>query len=264
MYFTAALALSKDSRPLAVILSITPLRLMKNAIFWERTAKFDYLGPYQFAEVCARARSYGDQDIVSPPSFLQIDERLKEFLMPRKFPSFFFTSLRDSHFGKRGQTNRQMYEDVRQSRGYHWFGKAERTLAPDDGTLVSDFTPTRLLDEYLESTLTLLESKGVPVYFIASPCNEISLRAYKPAFVSGYENYLQSIAKKHSGFHIIGPLLRSLTPDWFGDASHLNPAGAERWSEIVCRMLNEVNASGAPFIPETRLLESRSAQSSGQ
>jgi hypothetical protein len=264
MNFILRHIMDKGGPPVAVIFSMTPLDFIRNRVFWDRSAKFDFLRADELAEVCRKARAYGDRDIDSPPSFLQVDERLKEFLLPRRFPAFFFGSLRDSQFGKRGDINRHMYAEVLNFRGYHWFGKAAEAYAPDDDTSAVAFTRSPLLDEYLEKALGLLEARGVPIYFVASPRNEVSLRNYQPSFIHGYEDYLQWLAQKHAGFHIIGPLLASKTPDWFGDESHLNPAGAERWSASVCRMLNEENAAGAPFVPETKMLEQREAQSAAR
>ena len=63
------------------------------------------------------------------------------------------------------------------------------------------------------------------------PVNDTTARAIRPAVRDAFAAWLASFEARYPGFRVAGPVVRAWEDRWFGDGfSHLNPAGAERFS----------------------------------
>ena len=140
-----------------------------------------------------------------------------------------------------------MFDYVLSSRGQGYFGLANGSTDPDSETSLSSFVPSIILDDYFDQTLAFLQSKNIPVYFIAMPHNSVSGRLYYPGLRNDFVAYLSNYAYRYSDFHILGDPFPSYPQEYFGDALHLNEKGAALWSDHVAKLLKDEHVEGGPF-----------------
>jgi hypothetical protein len=249
IYYLSERILSRPVRPQAVILSITPTLLVEARFFWERSVGYDFLTPQQLQEVRLRSRALHDTTLFVAESPYDIDARLTSFLYEIKFPPYFFSSLWRAGFFRRYQSNVEAKRAVLSSRGQEYFGTDHGTTGFDLEASLHSFAPTKILDNYFDSTLALYQSQNIPVYFVSVPHSDISERVYFPGLKQAYTSYLNHYSLRYPIFHILGDPFPAYPSDCFGDGPHLNEKGAIRWSNYVAQLLTQSHVEGGPFGP---------------
>jgi hypothetical protein len=151
--------------------------------------------------------------------------------------------------------NQAGYAAAIASRGQHFFGtdpgSSEMAI---EGTL-RHFRPAPVLDLYFDRLLALLEQHAIVAHFVSLPVNQATSRATPPAVVTEFQAYLQRKQERYPGFHVSGPVLPIWEDQWFGDGfSHLNPAGAARFSTRLARCV-AAWTEGAPAKDACRTTE---------
>jgi hypothetical protein len=201
-------------------------------------------------EVRARARRSNDltewngdfsprTPLFGPVTAGDAEVRLKIAFYSIRFPSFYFPSLVAGGIYQRGAHNLDVYREVRESAGYSGYGtkNGSRELCPE--ARLGAFTPSPLFDSYLSDTIALFQARNIPVYFIVTPLNEISVRALHAGFAADYGSYIQSFEARYPNFRRLGDPLPTLPWTDFGDPNHLNLEGAGVFSDSVAALLRE-------------------------
>ena len=111
MYFLAKRFLA-TGHPAAALISFSAMQFAHDPSFWDSTVRLNLLSPSELDEVYAVARAQGDREIIGIyAAYLPIN-RLKKFLLPRRFPPLLMATIRNSGFGARGAENRRLYAEM--------------------------------------------------------------------------------------------------------------------------------------------------------
>ena len=247
LYFLTRKILANPGPPKAVILSILPSNFMGSEHFWDVAVNYGLFDFNELEEARRQARALRDTSLFGTGSPGDIDARLKSFLYTINFPSYYFPAFVHAHGFGRYRYNIDRLKLLFAERGHSYFGTDNGSIEPDKEAALKSFVPTKILDYYFDQTLALLQSRRIPVYFIAMPHNEASVRLYYPGLKSDFTAYLNQYAHRYPNFHILGDTLPVYPSDCFGDPWHLNEKGAVPWSDHVAQLLNESQVEGGPF-----------------
>jgi hypothetical protein len=235
-YFAKELLACKP--PESVILSISPYHFSRVDTFWDRSVKFGFLGVDEIDAIRRKARELGDEEalLFGPATALDFDARVKTFLYTRSFPSYFLPELLSGGIFEKTRENVWTLNHEIHTRGQHYFGKADGT---DTRENVPEFTQSKLLDWYLDATLSLFDERKIPVYLAAPPSRELSDELKKSGFAEKVTKHLLALQARHTSLHILGEPFPTWEPKYFGDVSHLNSEGARAWSDQVRELLEK-------------------------
>lgn len=237
------IVLEPGHTPRAVILSFSPLRFMENA-YLERGVHFGLFDRATVDEVRARSRLVHAPDF-GPETAYDLDARLKVALYCARFPSFYYSSLRDGRLWTREAANLEIYRQMIESRGHFTFGHQPgcRDLSRD--SQLTSFAPSPLIDSYFSELIMLFAERGIPVFFISCPLTEQSISVMPAAFKAKRESFLKQYEERSASFHVLGDALPARPWTDFGDPDHLNIEGALRFSDEVAELLRAAGINRA-------------------
>ena len=224
-------ALACPEAPKLVVLSLDPVHFARPDLFWERTMRFGFLDAAELGALRDASRALGDFSVYEERHTDGIPSWLRDQLYLAHFPPFYFASLIEGRLLWRWRRNEAGLALFLAARGQYYFGVDEGSSAvAAEGTLAV-FRPLPVLDRYFDRILALLAERGIPSVFIAMPVNESTARVIRPEVRDGFAAWLAGFEARYPGFRVAGPVVRAWPDRWFGDEfSHLNPAGAERFS----------------------------------
>ena len=230
-YAVLARALACPEQPKLVVLSLGAVHISRPDLFWERTMRFGFLNAAELADLRDVSRALGDYSVYEERHTDGIPSRLRDYLYLARFPPYYFASLIEGRLLWRWRHNEAGLAASIAARGQYYFGVADgSSVVAADGALEA-FRPLPVLDRYFARILALLRERGIPAVFVAMPMNATTARAIRPEVRDGFAAWLASYAARYPGFRVAGPVVRPWDDKWFGDGfSHLNPAGAERFS----------------------------------
>ena len=224
-------ALACPDKPKLVVLSLDAVHFAKPDLFWERTMRFGFLDAAELAELREISQAVQDWSVYEERHTDGIPSWLRDRLYLLHFPSFYFGSLIEGRLIWRWRHNEAGLARSIAARGQYYFGVDEgSSVVAADGKLPA-FRPLPVLEQYFGRILALLEERGIRSVFVAMPVNDTTARAIRPAVRDAFAAWLASFEARYPGFRVAGPVVRAWEDRWFGDGfSHLNPAGAERFS----------------------------------
>jgi hypothetical protein len=234
-YYVARRVLACPTPPKRVILSITIPNLVRADMFWQRTALFGFLSFADLEEIRRVARSLDDHTIYPSPTIGDYEARVEDWLYAHYFPSFYTASLLNSGIVGRLHKNLQAGAATLQSGGQHLYGTSERSDLVASDADIRQFRVPPILDYYLRRMLDMFSAHGTNVEFIGAPMNDVTYAALDPAVVTAYRQYLEALSHQVPNFRIDGDPVVHWDDGWFGDQSHLNEAGARRFSAQVLK-----------------------------
>ena len=146
------------------------------------------------------------------------------------FPQKYSASCVNSRF-RRGEWNHSEYEKNAQNKGHMYFGMNER-----DGNFNGDaginFIPDARNDFYMRKIIALCKNHEIPFFIEQLPMNTASWEKLQETnCYPSLKNYLNSLAQE-TGISV-ELAIPCYEPECFGDASHLNPRGAERFTAEI-------------------------------
>jgi hypothetical protein len=196
-----------------VLISFSPANLMRidnlAHVFWGRSAQFGYFSLGELNEIRRRSRGLNDETLFGPESPADLDAFLKSLFYTIKFPSYYVPALLDAGFENRSVENQKIFDLVLSDRGHGYFGQAKGATTPDAEVGLQSFAPQKIIDEYFNQTLALLNARNIPVYFVAMPHNVASTQLYSPDMNKGFDDYINSYVSRYPHFHILGDLFLS-------------------------------------------------------
>ncbi len=237
VYYFSQKILACGSAPRRVLLNISPQLFMKPPYFWDRTALFGWLSFDQMEEVRRLSRRYGDTTFYGAAKFGDWEAVLENALHAVSFPSY-YTSYIANHLvvGRMG-ANRAVLERTRSSLGQHGYGRDNGSADLADEADIHTFVPSPVLNAYMDRLLDNYATHGTRVDFVAVPLNRATYDRLKPGVVDDFQAYLDQLAARHPNFHLLGHAIEWRDNAWFGDSTHLNTFGAERFSDEVQALL---------------------------
>jgi hypothetical protein len=224
-------ALACPERPKLVVISLDAVHFSRPDLFWERTMRFGFLNAVELAELRDVSRALGDYSVYEERHNDGIPSWLRDRLYLAHFPPFYFASLIEGRLLWRWQHNQAGLATSIAARGQDYFGVDEGSnVVAADGKLEA-FMPLPVLDWYFNQIVSRLSEQNIPMLFVAMPVNETTARAIRPDVSHAFTEWLAGYEARFPRFRVTGPVVRPWEDKWFGDGfSHLNPAGAERFS----------------------------------
>jgi hypothetical protein len=246
-YFMIRRLIRASVHPQAILLSYNAYHFVHPDFYWENTVKFGVIKGTEADEVMGYILKLRDKELLSDSSPWDLEQRLYSFLLSRGFPSYYISSLYAEPFGARKKENEEALKTIARTRGQYFFPMADGSKELNADTRLKAFTVSPVIDHYFRATLDLCEKTGIPIYFFAMPSNESSVPHLNPGVYKAYQNYLESLTKSYSQFHILCNL-RIIYP-WrlFSDYAHLNEKGASRFNQELARILNRSSVPGGPY-----------------
>ena len=198
--------------------------------WWERTVYFNDLDPVQVGKIMRDGRDCGSETILAGSGADLLSNRLR-------LPHVYLPALLNAHFIGRYETNKQLLAKLREDRGYAPFGTADGSDELNYETTYESLRESGdadLIRLYLQKTLALCEREGIEAYLLQAPMNRASYDRLQDGFVQGYSLLLQSYADLYPQA-VVETKIPCYDNAYFGDSSHLNPQGAEMFTDEIAK-----------------------------
>lgn len=232
----------RKNTPEKIIISISPIHLESNKVFFERTLKFEILSKEEIQEVLGISKNLNEKFFLYEPNkkrqyksaldFYKI--QLKSNLISYNFFSFYRNNLKAyiSNPFRRPILNYSIYKEIKTRDGNYQFGLAESSSGLNVEVEREKFVPSMVLDYYLKKILEIGLEKKIRVYVINTPFNEASYKKVDSNYINAYNNYFKNIKNKYINVVWLNEIF-FYKNDCFGDPSHLNENGSEKFSKYV-------------------------------
>ena len=146
------------------------------------------------------------------------------------FPQKYSASCINSRF-RRGEWNHSAYEKNVQDKGHMYFGM-NKSNGNFNGDARINFIPDARNDFYMRKIIALCKNNEIPFFIEQLPMNTVSWEKLQETnCYPSLKNYLNSLALE-TGI-TVELAIPCYEPECFGDASHLNPRGAERFTAEI-------------------------------
>ena len=233
-YYIARRAMACPNPPKRVIMPLLAIDISReNSLYWERTARFNFLSFSEMEEVRKAALSVSDSHIYSSNRIGTIFDFAANVSHTISLPSYYTAAMANAMLVGRKARNEQELKLTFQTRGQRYFGTEPRSDLPGEDATQRRFSPNALLAYYLDRLLVLLREKNVEVYLVTPPLNPATFHKLSPGVVAAFKDYVGDVARKHPNFHPLGDLVYQWPAENFGDPEHLNERGAVIWSRKV-------------------------------
>ena len=156
---------------------------------------------------------------------------LRDWLYEAHFPSLAFANLVHGQVFRRYAPNVSLMESIEQARGFLVYPTDLPTDKMGPEAILPHFFTTKLQAAYFERTLEALQDDGVPVAFLLMPVKTATRAAMTGDVEAAYLDYLRSMSRRFPDVRLINDHLPGWPSDMFSDATHLNLAGAERFTD---------------------------------
>lgn len=240
MYFFLRRALACPNMPHHVLLSIDAGHFHSTDTFWERSARFGTFSVADLHQIEAVARETGDESLFDERRSDGFPNLLRDFLYATSFPTLNFASMTRGGLFLRYSHNLEERDTTLRARGHHLFGDAPGDDALADDASLDTFQVLPLEGWYFNRMLQEMQARGIRVDFVTTPVNEATAAHITPKLRQGFADYLAAAARRYPNFHVLVPPIPSLPDRYFGDVfSHLNQAGAERFSRSLAVILRD-------------------------
>lgn len=237
-------ALACPAPPRLVIISLDPGHFSRPDLFWDRSVRFGFMTGPDIAGLREASRQTGDSSVYASRPLDGVPMAVRAWLYKARFPALYFSSLAHGGVVFRWARNERMLADTVAARGHYYFG-----TDPGSSTVTVDghldgFRPLPILDHYFDTLLATLDRRGIEARFIAMPVNEATWREVHPAVRDGFAAYLTRYERRYPHFRVASEIMPHWPDRLFGDQfGHLNPEGAERFSDQLAQRLQDAPPS---------------------
>jgi len=227
MYYTLKKYLENNETPDKVIVMFAPFHYSVIDNYWTRTAYFNYLTLEETMDLYSYAEATGSETLLKKGYQNDlISYRLRT-------PDKFLPALINSKLFTRYESNKQIYKNLVESKGYGDFGNLNGCSELSYETHYDKMHNTKdalLLDLYLNRLLTFLKDKNIPTTLLIPPLNESSYNGLYYGYANSFTDYMENLKNKYPEFNIHTEL-NYMDDSYFGDSSHLNYEGAVKYTK---------------------------------
>ena len=147
------------------------------------------------------------------------------------FPQKYSAACINSKF-KREKYNRALFENNAAAKGHMYFGMNEKDDGLNQEAYAQTFAVNPRIERYLRRIIALCKENEIPLVIEQLPMNTPSWeKINESGYYAQFRSYLDSLASE-AGIPV-ELAIPCYEPECFGDASHLNTRGAERFSAEI-------------------------------
>ena len=236
-YFAVKRALLCSNRPKVVVIAYSPGKFMNDVDYWNISTRVGILNFADMLAVQQESRALHSDEIQA----LRRSDHLVRLCGRLSSPCTFrlSTSIVSSNgyvFG-RYLHNRAAERQILADRGHAFFGTdAGSDIVASEATMPL-FAPSPVINAYFTAGLAALRADGIPVVILSLPINKATCQMMDPALRVGLTQYLAKTIAAYPGTRIAGPMIPCWPNRLFGDAFHLNAAGAAAYAPLVADWL---------------------------
>lgn len=227
MYYTLNTLIKNNGAPENVIIMFAPFHYTIIDNFWTRTAYFNYLSISDMRDLYSYANATGSETLLAPG----YKNDLLSYRL--RFPDKYLPALINSKLTNRYYVNQDLYAKISTNLGYGEFGTADGCSDLNYETSYDRMHTSQdavLIDIYVNRLLKLCEDNNINTYLSIPPMNSSSIENLKVSYVEELTEYFNELERKHPAI-IIDKTIPDYDDIYFGDSSHLNKKGAEKFTE---------------------------------
>ena len=219
MYYTLDDYLEHHPAPKMVIIAFTPRHYFDLDCYMGRTVYFHYLDAQRIWTVNHVLRKFDKTDV-----------RLESLEYILRSPRIYMKRVLMAVLYPRAEENHQLYLSKAEGSGSYMFPglRPVKNVEPPD-TKMGTFRPRRSLTEYMNKIIERCLAEGIEVHIEQMP---MGAYGWKKLAASGYlQDYAQYIQDFSDRYGIdVNTVVPSYDDEYFGDMTHLNASGAERFT----------------------------------
>jgi hypothetical protein len=221
-YYTLINYLKYNEKPTKIVLSYSPLHLMIQDTFWDRSIYFNYLNIFEVISVFVT-----DFRLNYKSNFFNNITKLFIYKLnifkDMKYLNFF---LNNENYLK----NLNVYNYLVKNHGHHYFGIKNGTDELIEETRIKQFKRNILLNHYLDLIIDLCFEYNIKLYFINLPYNKASYNILNNEYIMGYKNYINS----KNLVILNNPYF--MNNEMFGDPAHLYQGSGKFTIDLINKL----------------------------
>ena len=219
--------------PETVFISFNPFHYMTFDTFWTRSVYFHRLSEEDLADIYETSLPYKDTDEI----LTDFDKKVLEY----KYYSVknYGKAFVKSFFEDRNKKNSDMYDDMYETKGQVYFGTAEYCDGWSQEAQVKNFEVLDIIDYYLHKTIDMCLDYGINVIIETIPMNKATYDVCTKNYLSDYSNYMKNLQSEYPQI-IVNTDLYYWDNEYFGDATHFNVKGTEKYSKYIKEKYPEI------------------------
>ncbi len=236
-YFAVKRALLCHNRPKVVVIAYSPGKFMGDDDYWNISTRVGILNFADMRAVQVESHALHSHEIQALRRSDHLAPLVREALFALRFPPFYFNSLVNGYVFGRYFHNRAAEHQILADRGQAFFATDAGSDAVADEATLRPFASSPIVNAYFEDAMSTLAADHVSVVILSLPINQATCRLMNPALRAGLTHYLVKTIAAYPGASLAGPVVPCWPNRLFGDAFHLNAAGASLYSGRVADWL---------------------------
>lgn len=226
-YYTLKEYLEHHPAPECVVIAYAPMHYMDVDALWTRNIYFHVMNREDTAELFQIAAGCQNNENILIENY-RLEYAMYRFYMPNKY----CTALKNAAFIGRHGANVSKYQQMTLERGHNFFGLANGSGDVNGEAKEADFISSDVITIYMQKIFDLCSEQGIRVVVEQLPMNETSRSILTEDFKSHYRQYMDELAIANPTVQIFGDFYM-YPNDYFGDADHLNQAGASAYCQFM-------------------------------
>ncbi|MBO4904157.1 MAG: hypothetical protein J5367_02940 [Lachnospiraceae bacterium] len=229
MYYFFSQYLLTHDKPDTVVIMFAPFHYWHIDNYEKRTVYFKAI------PVSALTELYGNAKKCEASSVIYDGFETGELSARLGLPSKYLPAITAARFTGRYDRNKEAFDELVRSGGYGRFGELEQCYDPSYETSYEDMTidgDARLITLYLQKLLRLCDENNIRVRLIQPAVNTETYEGLNEHYYGSYRNYIKQAVSVCSDIEYEDSL-RVYDGKYFADTSHLNEAGADKFTKEV-------------------------------
>lgn len=217
--------LENRQQPTTVFVSFTPDHFMNASQIWTTSIYLHRLSNFELNSIYEISQHYAD-------TFISHDFRKKtleyKYYSIKKYGKAFIYYFTEDRYKK----NVKMYYSLSKDKGQVCFGKADYSDGVNAEANYTNFKPSDIIDHYFHLTIDMCLDYGINVIVDTLPMNKSTYEACCESYLSDYSNYMKKLQEEYPQI-IVNTDLYYYENEYFGDSTHFNSKGTEKYSKYI-------------------------------